>query len=892
MPEEAPAKEPAASPPPPRPRRRRRSREVSLLLFVVPLVVLIAGSLALQSDLTLLDPQSGIWTLTQPWGNGSYTLPALHSPVTVIRDGAGTIHIYAQDDPDLFFAQGYTEASDRLFQMEAESLEAQGNISQWVGPSGVASDIAFRTLGLPQSALEMQAQMESYNPTFAQDVLSFDAGVNAYISWAEQNDRLPLEFQTLGIQPYTWTPDSLFAFERLMVFSQTTGVEEPLYAALAAGAVGDAAVNQLYPVYPQYWQNFTVLPGNGTIDDTSLHSLWGTNASYVFSQDWLAPWATGISASEQAALQPVYRAALDNISDPYFPLDEGDAGSGSNSWVVAANRSVGGLPMVANDPHLPIMLPSLWIPTQLVDPDYDVEGWALAGLPGILIGHDQNLAWALTNSEGDTALEYVETLRGDSYLSGGTWHPLTTTNQTIDVAGGSPVQLTLQSAGGYPILGRDAGAGIALDWAADGPTWEADAELLFDRAVSVDQFFQIMENSWAIPNLNVLVAEDNGTSGATHIGWMIPCHYPLVYETMPDGVSLEVVGSRVPLNGSSGAFTSTQDIPVALAPKSIDPTQGYLYAPNQPTVGQDYPYPFIGSYWDGGGRGHAIGTFLGQHPEMSVGLMQVLQSNVTDQWAVGFQAEFLQTLNAVVAGGGPAASLAQQALSLPTVQYWNGSFNTNEVGPTIYTYWYNEMVQTDYDPVLWAHGIGGAPDPFPNAYLYLSQNDPTSSWFNISGATGWSQFSVLTMEDALSFLQRNMSAMGVSSVAGWQWGVAHTFTLPSLDGKSYLADGPYAHWGDGYTVSVAPSTSAMTLPLTEIALGSSLRMVSQPNATAADGGVAFGIIPGGASGDPASPYYDNQLPLWLAHEYVNMQLVPASAGPFPQNVVSTWTLNP
>jgi penicillin G amidase len=865
-------------------RRLHRPRKRAILLFVVPLVVLLAGSLALSGDLTLLDPEWGLWTLTQPWGNETITLSALHSAVTVIRDGAGTIHIYAQDDQDLAYAQGYTEASDRLFQMEAESLEAQGNISQWVGSSGIDSDIAFRTLGLPQSALEMQAQMEAFNPTFAQTIESFCDGVNAYISWAESADHLPLEFQTLGIQPYTWTPADLFAFERLMVFSQTTGVEEPLYAALATGAVGDAAVNQLYPVYPQYWQNFTVLPGNGTIGGTSLESMWGVNASYVFSQDWLAPWATGISTAEQSALQPVYLSALDAISDPYFPVDTEDSGSGSNSWVVAANHSVDGLPMVANDPHLPIMLPSLWIPTQLVDPDYDVEGWALAGLPGILIGHDQNLAWALTNSEGDTAMEYVLTLQGNSYLQNGTWHPLTTTNETLQVSGGSSQTLTLQSAGGMPILGRDAHYGIALLWAADHPTWEAMAEMLFDRAVSISQFFQIMQNYWSIPNLNVLVAEDNST-GATHIGWLIPCHYPLVAETLPDGSSVQVVGSRVPLNGSAG-FYPVGDIPQALEPESVDPAQGYLYAPNQPTVGQDYPYPFIGSYWDSGGRGHAIGTFLGQHPMMSVPLMEELQANVTDQWAVAFTPELVHTLQTVAASSSPTASLAQAAL--PYAEDWNGSFDIDEVAPSVYTYWYNEMVQTDYDPLLWQHGIGGAPDPFPNAYLYLAENDPSSSWF----PGGWAQFSVATMEAALSFLEHNLSAMGRSSVSSWTWGVVHTFTLPSLDSKPYLADGPYPHWGDGFTVSVAPSTSALTLPLTEIALGSSLREVSEPNAKEADGGTSAGIIPGGASGDPASPYYDDQLPLWLAHEYVDMTLVPKDTGPFPQNVVSTWTLQP
>ena len=868
--------------------RWRKPRLSRLLLFFIPLVLVLAGSVVLDPQLAQLDPSHGLWGLTQPWGNQTFTLQGLHGPVTIVRDGAGTVHIYAQDDQDLMFAQGFAQASDRLFQMEIESAAAQGNVSQFVGQAGVASDIAYRTLGLPQAALEMQADVWTVSPTLAQDLQSFSAGVNAYIAWAEAHNRLPIYFTGLGVKPYTWTPAACFAFQELMTWGQTTGIVEPLLAALSAIHMGDNATNELFSIYPPYWQNFTVLPGDGTINGQNL-TQQGIQPSYVFSQDWLGSWATGIPASEESQLAPLYQAALGAISDPYVPAPRVDEGAGSNSWVVAASHSADHLPMLANDPHLPISLPSLWVPTELVDPNYQVSGYALAGLPGILIGHDSHVAWALTNSEGATALDYVETLQGDQYLSNGKWYPIHTIyeNWTVAASSSNPSyvkRFTLNETDHGPMLAQVGNHGLAIDWAADGPTWEALAELEFDRAVSVDQFISILHQWWTVPNLNVLLAENNATAGTTHIGWVIPCHYPLVNETMPNGQHVTVIGSRAPLNGSGG-FESVGTIPWADAPMSIDPAQGYLYAPNQPTVGQNFPYPLIGGWWDSGGRGHAVGTFLAEHPTMTVGLMQVLQANVTDQWSLLLKPQLLSALQTVAgSGSGGAASLASQFL--PMVQSWNGSFQTDEIVPTVYTYWIDEVQNATYDPMMEAAGLGaGAPDPFPNAFAWIATNDPNSPWF----PGGWNKVSTDALTAALDLLSQEFHGQGIST---WTWGTVHPFTMPSLTGEAQFAVGPFPWWGDGYTVSVAPTTRSPTFPLTQVSISSSLRMVVEPNPNATNGGTAWGIIPGGASENPVSPYYANLLEMWLDHTYVDMTLSATSAGPFPQQVVSTWSLQP
>jgi penicillin amidase len=867
-------------------RRRRAARWAKAL---GPVLVTLLVALALNGPLTLLSPQYGVWTdaLTSTWGNVTYAISALHEPVYVLRDGAGTVHIFAADDADLFYAQGFTQASDRLFQMEVQSLAAQGNLSQWIGPSALASDYAYRYLGIPSAAAEIARDLPTVAPWAAADLEDFSAGVNAYIAYAEAHNELPLPFKALGVRPFSWSPYATLCFERLMVLSQTTGITEPLVAAITAAGLGDNLTNTLYPIYPADWQNFTVLPGNGSLGGESLTTLQNVTPAEVFGQDWFASWATGISPSSEKSLVPLYRAALANLSDPYlFGLGAASTsqGVGSNSWVVAGNRTGMGLPLLANDPHLPLQLPSLWVPTQLGDPNYDVAGWALAGAPGILIGHDPSLAWGLTNSGGATALDYVELLNGSRYLYDGSWHPLQYQNQTLTVAGSSPVFLSVPWTNNGPVVARIGSYGLSVRWDGSGPTYELLAELLLDRAVSISQATTLLESNWDIPNLNFLMAEYNRSSGATRIGYVLPAHFPLVLVHLPDGAAVRVIGSRAPMNGT-GAYEPVGTIPSPLSPQVIDPAQGYLYAPNQPPVGMDFPYPFIGGWWVSGGRAHTIGTFLREHPTVNVTEMMALQANVTDSWALLLKPVVLRAFQTVAQmGDNSTAGLASAAL--PFLEDWNGSFLTGEVAPTLYTYWWNAFLQDTWQPTANSLNIpGGLPVTDPNEVLTLATQDPSSSWF----PGGWSTVTIQAAVGALNFLERHFGSGGSSlpDLSGWTWGRVHTFFLPSILGYRSFGMGPYPQWGDSYTPSVGKFTPALTIPLTQVAIGSSLRMVTVPAS-----GPSWGIIPGGASGNVASVYYANQLPDWLDHQYMGLDAVSSVSGPFYGGVVSEWVLDP
>jgi penicillin G amidase len=477
----------------------------------------------------------------------------------------------------------------------------------------------------------------------------------------------------------------------------------------------------------------------------------------------------------------------------------------------------------------------------------------------------------------------VETLQGDTYLENGTWHPLTWTNETIYVAGQGAEPFDLPWTSNGPVVARIGNLGLSVRWAGTGPTWEAAAELEFDKAQSIPQFESALQQYWTIPNLNAMMIARNATDPTGHIGWIIPARYSLLAETLPDEEHVQVIGSRGPLNGSGG-YEPVGSVPFEELPQVVDPAQGYLLAPNQPTVGIQYPYPMIGSWWDSGGRAHTIGNFLGSHPTMSPELMRSLQSNVTDSWAVGLQPYLLQALEVVASGSSLISALAHDAI--PWINSWNGSFETSSVAATIYTYWLDEIQQSSYDPVMTRADLVGVNAPFPNAFEWIAANDPNDSyWFPY----GWENASQLALQQALSFLAMKLGTgpnANPPQVIGWTWGRVHTFFLPSLTGTAALGEGPYPQWGDSYTPSVAPFDDNITVPLVQVSIGSSLRFVSTAGSSP-----AWGVLPGGASENPASAYYDDLLPLWLAHEYIGMSLEADNTQSYAE-AVSVWTLLP
>ncbi|MDG6995821.1 MAG: penicillin acylase family protein [Nitrososphaerota archaeon] len=805
-------------------------------LITIFVVILLASYIS--TNFTLLSPRLGVWSSinSSSLSSGTMNVPGLSNPVNVTIDESGVAHISASSVHDMFYAQGYYSASQRLFQMELEALLASGNLSRYVGSSGVNSDITMRLIGLPENALALEKAYAANYPTFYQYLLDYSQGVNAYINQSESSTHLG--FKLLGISPFHWSVFYTLCWEEYMAWSLTTGAAEPLQSDLFYNQLGFSNAALLWPYYPYFTENITVVPGDGTVNGYSLSSQ-GVNVSYFWSQNWYSEWATGVSGSLLKSLTPLIRDALANISDPYVlpGVHSLDSFVGSNSWVVTANYSQSGFPILANDPHLPLLAPSVWIPMQLEAPGFNVTGWDLAGVPGILIGHTQYTSWGLTTPEGNSANEYLEVLNGNSYLYDGTWHPMSVYNYTLL---GKTHSVYYTNNG--PLIARNPNYGISLNWARANSSYDLLAELQLDQSQNFNDMLNALK-SWGSPPQNFAMVSSHDA------GYITAGAYPIINETLPDGKQVQVVGSRSLLNGTISQYEPAGYVPFQYLPQVTNAPRGYMFAPNQPTVSLNYPYPFVGGFWASGGRAEIISRYLESHPSMSLQEMMNLQSNVSDYWASLLTPYLVNALQ-----GMSMNSTEQQAFNY--LKTWNYTTYQSEVGITVYWYLTSEMYNQSFDRIYAQNNLTGLPSPFTSTLIYLAETNQSSQWFN-------GNFTSLVRDSFQSEVGLLSQKLGL--VDNWTWGGVHKVEIASMTGLAALSIGPISIWGDDHTVSVGGVPSLLQVPERYVSVGSSLREVSSPGT-----GQFYGVFPGGPSENVLSYYFSNQLNYWIYHEYYNM----------------------
>ncbi len=806
---------------------------------LIVLAVLLVVFSFISTNFNALNPHLGVWSAAgqDNIANSTIQMQGLNSPVNVTIDQSGVAHIRASDMHDLFFAQGYYSASQRLFQMELEGLLASGNLSKYVGSNGVNSDKAMRLIGMPQNAYALEQAYMQKEPVFYGYLQDYSQGVNAYINSSASSKNLG--FNLLGIHPYQWSVFYTLCWQQYMAWSLTTGAAEPLQSSLLYNALGFQNTSLLWPYYPYYTQNVTVVPGDGTVNGYNL-SQQGIFPSTLWSLNWYDQWATGVNTTLLKQLTPLIEGALKNISDPYGMPGAHELGSpvGSNSWVVASNYSSSGSPIMANDPHLPLTAPSIWIPMQLIAPGINVTGWDLAGVPGILIGHTNRTAWGLTTSEGNSANDFLEILNGNSYLYNGTWHPMQISNSTLN---GQPY--SIYSTNNGPLIARDGNYGISLNWSSRNPSFDLVGELGLDQSTNYTQMLNALKN-WGSPPQNFAMVSEHSA------GYITAGSYPIIRETLPNNMSVSVIGSRSLLNGSLPQYEPYANVPFQYLPQEKNPQRGYMFAPNQVTVGMNYPYPFIGGFWASGGRAQTISHYLASHPNMTVQNMMQLQSNVSDYWASMMNPYFVNALRGM-------SMNATETAAFNFLQGWNYTTYESQVGITVYWYLAAEVYNMTFDKVYQEKGINGIQQPFITSEIYLAKNFPNSTWVN-------GNFTTLVRSAFTSEVGSLMEYLG-NNVSSWTWDRVHFLEIASPTGLQALSIPAFPIWGGSHTVSVGSVPLVLQVPLPYVTVGSSLRTVASPGM-----GVFYGVIPGGPSENILSPYFSNQLSHWVNHTYYNM----------------------
>ena len=542
-----------------------------------------------------------------PQTTGSIEIGALEGEVEVARDEHGIPQIYADSTHDLMVAQGFVHAQERFYEMDVRRHATAGRLAEMLGEDALETDMYVRTMGWRRVA---ERELALLQPDTRAALDAYADGVNAYLEDHSPSE-ISLEYTVLNAggldyHPEKWTAVDSLAWLKAMSWDLRGNMRDEIERVLSAEAVGGGRAAALFPPYP-YGENAPIVDQGAVVD-----GVFEQDATVGGTRNPRRPPFAPAAMRELAALG----AGLDRM--PAW-LGRGD-GLGSNSWVVGGAHSETGAPVLANDPHLGVSLPGVWMQVGLhcrtvsdACP-YDVSGFSFSGVPGVIIGHNADITWGFTNLGPDVTDLYVERIQGDTWRYGGESRPLRTRTETFEVADGDDVEISVRSTRHGPIVSdvdddvadvadvstpprpRREGVefAVSLAWTALRPRPTADAILELNRAGSWDEFRAALAD-FAVPAQNVIYAD------RTHIGYQATGLVP-IRKSGSDG-SVPAAGWR-PETDWTGEF-----VPYDGLPNVLDPDEGFIVAANQAVTGPDYPY-LLTNDWDRGYRAQRIRDVL------------------------------------------------------------------------------------------------------------------------------------------------------------------------------------------------------------------------------------------------------------------------------------------
>ncbi|QPP08371.1 penicillin acylase family protein [Streptomyces bathyalis] len=610
---------------------KKTSRRARLLVIAVVLL-LVAGV-----------GGGTFWTISTvrdsfPQTSGSLKLKGLEDPVTVHRDREGIPQVYADSSSDLFTAQGYVQAQDRFWEMDVRRHMTSGRLSEMFGQGQVKTDAFLRTLGWRKVAEREYAGLSKETKA---NLKSYTAGVNAYLK-DHKGSAASLEYAALDLSssysPEKWDPVDSVAWLKAMAWDLRANMSSEIDRALMAGRLSSKQIAELYPDYPTE-RNKPVT--EGAIDPAN--------------KEFDPKGRSAASADGAAGAQQAVRSAGSQLSSVATRLDKipsllgpSNSGIGSNSWVVSGQHTTTGKPLLANDPHLSPQLPSIWYQMGLHCRNvskacpYDVSGFTFAGLPGVVIGHNQDISWGMTNLGADVTDLYLEKFKDGGYLYDGRRRSYKTRKETIEVAGGANREITVRETNNGPVLSdrdselrkvgeespvdnvapdRGDGYGISLRWTALSPTKTMDAVFKINRAADFKQF-RAAASDFAVPSQNLIYADTKG-----NIGYQAPGRIPV--RGKGDG--------RYPAPGWDSRYRWKGFVPQKALPWEYNPSRGYIVTANQAVVDEKkYPY-MLTKDWGYGTRSQRINDLISSKiadgGKISMGDMQTLQMDNSSEIA-------------------------------------------------------------------------------------------------------------------------------------------------------------------------------------------------------------------------------------------------------------------
>jgi penicillin amidase len=773
-----------------------------------------------------------------PRTEGRVTLQGPRAEVRIERDAHGIPTIRAGSIEDAMFGLGFAQAQDRLWQLETHRRIAAGRLAEAFGAGALETDRFLRALAVRRAAA---AQWERVRGEPRSTVLAYAAGINAYLQ-SEMKARPP-EFVILGVHPEPWDPVDSLAWAIMMAYDLGGNWTTELLRMRLALKMPVARINELLPPYP----------GEKPLPTADYAALLG---------EWRV--AGGLDLQRVASMQ--------SAAPP-----SGVEGAGSNNWVVHGSRTESGKPLLANDPHLKLSAPALWYFARIETPGLKLAGATMPGLPMVVLGQNEHVAWGFTNTGPDVQDLYLERIKpGDpsQYQTPDGWAQFETTSETIRVKGAHDVEMVTRRTRHGPVISDASGvveglAGIAGNAAGDQPAyaiamrWTAldadsgtfDTGLAFNRARSVDEFIAASAG-YVAPMQNMVVADRAG-----HTGFVSAGRVPL---RRPDN---DLKG-LVPAPGWDARYDWTGFLEPALTPREVDPSRGWIATANQRIHAADYAH-FLSSEWALPYRQQRIERLLQATPKHTLDTFAAMQADLLSP-ATQRLLPFLRKARSSHALGG---AVEQQLAG------FDGTMAADHAAPLIFWAWARQLAHGLYaDEIgepLFTRTLGSR--SFRDALEGVLERD--DAWWCDDKATPAAEGCAQQSDAALTRAIEELAQRFGTDVSKWQWGAAHA---ARSEHRPFSRVKALASWfelrtpvgGDTYTLNVSrvalrPDATTGELYLDEH--GPSLRALYDLG----DPTKSRVMHSSGQSGIVFSPLYRAFVQRWARVEYVPLWSAPA-----------------
>jgi len=771
------------------------------------------------------------WRGSLPVTSGDVVVRGLNTEVEILRDGWGVPHIRSETDEGALFGLGWCHAQDRLFQMEMNRRIGAGRLSEIFGKRTVEADRYLRTMGFRARAEEAAARLD---PEWQWLLEAYFAGVNAYLA---SDPPLPPEFELLRIEPEPFEVADGFTWIKIMALGLGADAYEEELRTVLLRDLDPELVEELLAPFPEEAYRDVWLTGFPDGDSRGMGAASGATAGSSSrvpgeARPGKPTVAPGLGAVRDSG-PPSSLKELLRLADPGQ-----EASRGSNNWVVAGEHTTTGAPLLANDPHLDFQMPALWYLAHLDGDQMHVTGPTFPGLPGFPIGHNEQLAWGLTNVGPDVQDLVLERFHPDDPLQvefRGGYEPVTLREEVIRVRGGKDVALQVRETRHGPIVTEfydGVGEEVALRWTAladDDATVIAFSKLVY--ATTVEEGMEAMRQ-YVAPAQNVVLADTVG-----HIGWIAAGRYPLRSD---EG------RGNLPVPGWDGEHEWTGWLAFEDWPRSMDPAEGFLATANGKTVGPDYPH-FLGDDFSAPYRTRRIVDRLDAALPVDPEEMAAIQDDVVSLLAV----DLMPVAEAAAIRGGLGDVMAG----------WDGSMDADSPAAALFQSWLIHLPGALVEGELGEHAdrARGLNSSLLHRCFVLGE----CSFCGDKADLSCDETADLALERGVEMLHARLGP----DPSDWRWGDLHDtvfhHTLGDVPGLKRLLDRTVHVGGSPFTVAAAFYSSRRPF---ETRFGVSYRQVLDLS----DWDRSRIIHTTGQSGHPASPHYDDLMAIWAGRRLIPM----------------------